>query len=588
MIRLKYLVIFVSILFILFSCNRKKRDTSSNTLVVHFAYQTKGLHPTNEIDFGRSWIFDLIHRSLIENDIQTNRFIPALLTELPQTSPDGKLIRFQLRNDIKWDDGSPCTLNDVMFSIKAALCPLTNNPSLKGTLLNVIDSISIDSLTENSFTIYTKGFHRSNQLMLLDLYIIQESKFDPQHALEIYSVNELIKSPFNATRELVEWANKFNGYENSTRIENITGLGPYRLSKWEPGQFIELIRKKNWWGENDTIAFQKAFPEKIVFRVMPDEHTSYAALKKEEFDLVNRITSSKALKLKKNSSFCKNYNIEFTDQYAYSYIGLNMKPDGVKHADYFSDQRVRRAMAHLTPVDEILKIFNKGLGYRMTSCVYKNKKEYNKSLTPIELNLEKAKSLLADAGWKDSNNDGILDKRVDGKRIDFRFQLNYTRDVPGQKEICLLIKDYMIKAGIEMQLNGLDFVSFYNQCYNHDFDAYMGAWLGSSGFEDYTQLFSTAAWINHGENFVGFGTVDTDSLLYRINTSINDSTYIANMNKFQEMVYQEQPYIFLTSNKNKFISHKRYTNSISYAEKPNILLNYFRLENRGSFKTITP
>lgn len=575
---IKRLPAIFSLLFVFVcACQNRQRNLGENTAIVHMAFKTKGLHPTNEIDATRAWIFDFTQRALIDVDIRNGQRIPSLLTHMPEISPDGTRMVFELRNDITWDNGEPFTVDDALFSIKILVCPLVNNPSYKSTYTSIFRDIRKDSLNPQRFVFYTNGFHRSNTDIFLEMFMLQRSKWDPSHLMDQYTVSDFLSPGFKPDQALIQWAEKFNGKETFTRLENLTGLGPYQITQWEPDSYLVLEKKKNWWGHQDSSILNHAYPDKIIFKLIMDDASVYYALKNQQIDATVRITTGKLLKLQKHVYFNQAYYSDFIDQYAYTYIGLNMRPDGIRNKPFFTSKKVRRAMAHLVPVDDLIKIFNKGKAQRMVTCVNPIKKEFNRNLKPIAYDPEKAIALLEQEGWRDTDGDNIRDKVINGEKVQFSFLLNYVNMVPGNKEMCLLIKDCMYRAGIDLKPNPLDFAQFYQECYNQTFDAELGAWLGGGGHEDFSQLFSTQSWTLHGENFCGFGNASTDSVLNACNRAQNDSVYLSLIYRFQEMMYDEQPYVFIMSPKNKVVLHQRFENTRAYVEKPHFYVNNFLL-----------
>ncbi|HLP13888.1 MAG TPA: ABC transporter substrate-binding protein [Flavobacteriales bacterium] len=546
-------------------------------------FKTKGLHPTNDVDALRAQLFDLTQRSLLERDIRTNQLTPALLTKMPVVSPDGNSMFMEIRDDVKWDDGTPFTVDDAIFSMKILVCPLVNNPSYKPTFVPIFNNIQKDSLNPKAFWFYTNGFNRANLEIFVEIFMLQKSKWDPSNVTDAFTMRDFLLPNFTGNAQLVKWAETFNNKEHSTQLKSLEGLGPYKITKWEADSYMILEKKNNWWAKTDTAWLNQASPQKIIFKVIMDEPSLFYAIRNNQLDVTNKITTTRLLKLQKHTYFNKNYFSRFTDQYAYTYICLNQKPDGHKHKPFFTTKEVRRAMAHLVPVDDIIKIFSKGQATRMTTCIYPSKKGYDPNLKPIPFDINKAIALLESQGWRDTDGDNIRDKTIGGEKVKFSFTLTFPDIVPGNKEICLLIKDCMYKAGVEMNLAPRDFAQFYQDCYNQDFDASLGAWLGSSAHEDFSQLFSTQSWSMHGENFGGFGTAKTDNLIANINKTTSDTAYINLIHQFQEILYNEQPYVFLMSPKNKVIISNRFKNPHAYPEKPNYLLNVLSLgKNPGS------
>src|SRR5690606_27017261 len=127
--------------------------------------------------------------------------------------------------------------------------------------------------------------------------------------------------------------------------------------------------KKNWYGANSNNLYDKAYPEKIIFKIISDDAAAYLAIKNQQIDVSTYLGTTKLLKLRELDYFNESYHSEFMSQYSYSYIGLNMKPDGIEHKPYFVDKRVRRAMAHLVPVKEIVDVIGKGKAIRQVAHI---------------------------------------------------------------------------------------------------------------------------------------------------------------------------------------------------------------------------
>ena len=100
------------------------------------------------------------------------------------------------------------------------------------------------------------------------------------------------------------------------------------------------------------------------------------------------------MKLQEREYFNQNYESNFKDRYGISYIGLNMKPDGVKQKPFFVDKNVRRAIAHLIPVEEIIDFVMFGHATRQAANISPLKKTYNDTLKLIQLDIQKANELL--------------------------------------------------------------------------------------------------------------------------------------------------------------------------------------------------
>ncbi|HNA57446.1 MAG TPA: ABC transporter substrate-binding protein, partial [Chitinophagales bacterium] len=277
------------------------------------------------------------------------------------------------------------------------------------------------------------------------------------------------------------------------------------------------------------------------------------------------------------ADFNKNYNIEFTDNFSFNYIGLNMRPDGVLRKKFFDDVRVRRAMAYVVPVDEIIQAITFGYAKRQASIVSPLKDEYNKDLTLIPLDIEAAKKLLDEAGWKDTDGDNVRDKVIDGVKTDLRIEFKHQAGQKFVEDVARMIKESAYKAGIDLIVVPVDGITLKEQLGKHDFDMYMSALAGGSQAEDYTQLWHTSAYTSGGSNYCGFGSAETDALLDSIKYTVDPVARRPLMMRLQQEIYDQQPYIFLYSAARKNIIHKRFGNQIMTFDRPGVILNNLRL-----------
>ncbi len=567
---------------------QQKRDLSENTLVVHMSYEPDNLHPTNSGSSMASWIANYTQRALLRVDLRTLELTPWLVESMPAISDSGRRYTYRLLDSLYWDDGTPVTVDDIIFTLKVIKNPLTDNASSKPLYHNILD-IEKDSADPLRFTVITGGPHISNiSIMAFDL--LQKSHWDPEGVLDRFSIPQMDTAQALVARDsaLVAWSNAYNSGDNGRLPEKLVGLGPYQVAEWKVGNYIILKRKKNWRAaRSDTFIYDTRYPEKIIFKLIRESHAAALALKRQKLDVTADIGTIDLIKLRRRRYFNRNYASDFVDRFGYSYIGLNMRPDGVTHKPFFVDKRVRRAMAHLVPVDEIIQVIAKGKASRYVTMVSPLKKEFHRGLKPIPFDIEKAKQLLDEAGWVDTDGDNIRDKEVGGERIPFRFYLNYMSS-PVSKEIVLMIKEAMYQAGVEAVPNPMDFAIFYKKASNHDFDAMMGGWSSSALPNDFSQLWHTKSWANKGYNFVGFGTPESDSLIELANRTIDPDERIRIVRRLQEIVYDEQPYVFLYSTKRKIAIHRRFDNIAMYKERPGMVLNNLKLKAAFARKGAVP
>ena len=565
--------------------------SNKNTIISHIISEPDNLHPTNGNSSPRSDILQYTQRTIFNIDYSNQTIVPGLVKSLPQISEDGLSYSYSFRKDIKWDDGTLLTAKDFIFTAKAFLCPLTNDPSVKLYWEN-IENILLDSTQTDKFTIVMKKKHIQNITFLTGFPVLQQSFHDPENILSSFTFKQFNDTSFKAQENtaLNRWAKEFNDDKYGRNPEKLNGLGMYAVSEWQNGQYITLKRKKNHWSQHSTDYHELSFPEKIIFKLNKDDASQLLEFKSQVMDVSTNISVTNFLQLYADDQFRKNYNQAMMPTFNYTYLCFNEKPDGRNHKALFDDVNVRRAMAMLTPIDNIIKLVYKQYSdqcYRATSNVSPLKKEFNHELKVIPFDLKAAENLLSKAGWKDSDNDGVLDKKINGEKISLSANLNYLSSAQEWKNIAMLISEEMAKAGVQINPVGMELKLFLEKAKAHDFDLMLGSW-GSTGLpEDYTQLWHSSSWTNHGSNYSGFGNAASDSLIDSIKYELNDSIRFILSRKLQKEIYNDQPYVFLYSSLRRNIIHKRFANQMLFSEKPGILLNMLRLLSINKGITIT-
>lgn len=547
---------------------------TENEVVVHLQSDPQTLHPTNEFASAATWIFSYVHSYLMVVDLKTLELKPDLVKSAPTISEDGKTYEFELRDNISWSDNSAITSNDVVFTYKVNSCLLTNN-TLAKPYIETLDRV--DAVGDNKFKMILKEKYILNEYIPTYFPILQQSVYDPGGVITKYSFQQLkdtniIKAP---PEDLGEWMANFNSGNVGSGPENILGGGIYELSSWEKNQSIILTKKTDHWTKSleEKESMHQAYPERIIFKVVNDENTAKIELQNQGVDVTTYLTTSSLVELEGNPDFARNYNYAYIPSYSSTYLMMNTRADGSTHSKFFVDKNVRRAMAHLTPVDDVIKVIYSGKADRLVGPMHPNKRGFNDELTPIALDIEKAQQILDDAGWKDNDGDNIREKEIDGQVIKFEFELLYPSNSPVAKDIADLVSESMQKGQINAKPVGVLGNELVGKAFTHDFDMVFFAFGQSALADDFKQLWHTEEWANNGANISGFGNEKSDALIDSIRVELDWKTRIPMLRRFQQMVYDEQPVVFFMAPKRKVVIHKRFGNSIMYFERPGVQLN---------------
>jgi len=552
--------------------------SKKNIIVYQVLGEPDGLHPTNGNSALRFEMNLYMHGFLNMVNLEKLDINAGIAKTMPIISDDQLIYSYELRDEPKWDDGKQLTVDDIIFTFKANKCPLVENPESKDGVENIKD-ILIDKNNQRKFSIVMKRRSIVNQTFAIDFPIMERNYFDASNVLSNYTFNQFDDTSFRADKhkDLSEWAKEFNNEKYGRNPQYMNGLGMYKLTKWDEGQSLTLEKKTNHWTQNSKNYFEAAYPDKIILKIVRDPNAQMLELKSQGVDATSSLSPKVLLELQKDSSFNKNYNSEILSTYNYSFVSMNMKPDGFKHKKLFIDKKVRRAMALLMPLDEMNKILNHNILTRINGPVSPLKKEYNSDLKLIPFDVEKAKKLLDEAGWKDTDGDNVLDKMIDGQKVKFEFDINFPNVQVEWKDAATMIAEALYKAGIKANLNPLDPKTHSKKNHTHDFDMAMGAWGETSLPADYTQTWHSKSWATGGDNFTGFGTPESDALIDSIKYEINPSKYIPMVKRLQAIIYDEQPYVFTFAGTKRLVVHKRFGNCNFYFDRPGLLLNTLKL-----------
>lgn len=568
---------------LLVSCGTKQKEKleqeRQNTIIIHQLADPDMLNPTNYQGAGAGYILDLIFQSLLALDHKSLELVPVVAVSRPQieiVNDSLILIHYQIRQEATWDDGTPITAEDAEFSLKVIKNPHVDCSRLR-PYYEMLDSFIKYPDDPRKFTIVA---HRKYMLLEStsgDFPLLQKTFYDPEGLMDHVSIYELTRKPeaFANDEKLKKFAEKYNAIKYQE--DKIVGSGPYRLVKWERNRYILLARKAHWWGDKikdtSTIRFI-ANPPQIKYLTINDLTTTRVALEGEKLDVVSALLPKDFIELKNNPLVREKYNFYQVEQLAYTYIGLNTRDPRL------SDKRVRKALAHLVNRRLIIEKLLYGMATTTESPIHpSNKKYYNDTLTPYDYNPEKAKQLLREAGWKDTDGDGILDKTIDGTKMQLSFQFLFNSGNDIRKNIGIILQEEARKIGIKIEVISVEWGVFLERLRRHEFDMFALGWISTPLPSDPKQIWHTSAY-HGGDNVVGFGNAYTDSLIEAIRTEMDEDRRAELWKELQAIIHDEVPYIFLYVPMNLLTIHKRITNVVISVMRPGYYAPSFQLSSK--------
>jgi peptide/nickel transport system substrate-binding protein len=517
---------------------------SGDWLVMHSLSDPEQLNPLTSNDASSGEVLGFIFESLLSREPRTLELKPLVAVARPEISQDKLTYTFKIRNDARFQDGRPLTGEDVLFSVKAIKCPFVNAPFLRVYFNSLIDAKLIDPYT---IRFVTKEPYFLNESVLGGITLMPRHYYDPENLLQRLTVRDLAGDPAKLPSEAKKFADQFNRNFN----RNPMGSGPYKFTGWKTGREIELSRDLNYWG-NGKEGIDQPHLDRLKFRVVNNMDAALVRLKSGSLDFMEALQPVQVVR----GTNSERFNREFKkyEYYAptYTYIGWN------NAHPIFRDKRVRQAMTYLTDRKQIVKSVLFGLGEVVDSHIYFFRPEYDKSLASYPFDPQKAMTLLDEAGWKDTDGDGVRDKVIDGEKVPLRFEIKVNAGNAVRKSVALVLLDELRKHGIAASVRELDWTIFLNDVKNHHFDAVVLGWQMSTTEPDAYQVWHSSQAANKGSNAISYKNARVDEILELYRREFDPQKRIQLYKEFQQILHDEQPYTFLYVGKRVSAVHRRF------------------------------
>ena len=573
--------------FIMISCGRKKTEVNKgNTgsevpvtevipadtvsaetgdwIIKQEMSDAEKLNPTVTNDATAQGIYIYIFESLLDVDRITYELKPRLSKSLPVISEDHLTYTFELKDNIKFSDGKPLTGEDVIFTLKTIKNPFTDAQALRNYFVDVKSAELVDG------NIYKVRFNMVKPYFKV-IYAIGDMSITPKHILDKDGMNdrftweeiEAAQKTFDAKKfpDMQKYADFLNSELTSRDPKFVIGSGPYVLDKWTTGQSITLSRNGNYWNLSEI----SNYPNKLIFKTIKDQSAAIVAAKNKETDYMEVIQPIDFVENVKDPS---QYNLKkaLVIEPSYNYIAWN------NNHPIFSDKNVRWALAYAIDRKSIIERIVFGMGSLIQSHIFLKSKYNNTDLPVIPYDPVKSKQMLADAGWKDTDGDGILDKVINGKKTDFRFTFTNNTN-PKRKRVILILIEQLKQLGIHAEIQEYEWSVFLDKIKKHNFDACFAGWQLSVTPDDPFQIWHSTQSVGEGSNFWSYINPESDKLLEANRLEFDETRRMDILKKWQKVVYDDQPVTFLWSEPARYLYNERYRNTRWYPYPDSPLLN---------------
>lgn len=427
------------------------------------------------------------------------------LAESFEVSADGKTYTVRLREKLYWHDGKAIDADDVLFTIKTIQNPEFKSPwrqNWQGVSLEKLDERTIQFVLKQPYAPFVEN---------LTIGILPEHLWThilPQSA----ALTELNLKPVGS---------------GPYRFKSFTRLADGSITSYSLGAY------RNAHHGRPNI-------KEIIFSFYPTELEMIAAYRKDEIDGASAISAKSVPPLEKT-------DITLFHIRTPRVIGIFL--NGAQQ-EAFTDKKVRLALTHAIDINSVIAEVLGGAADISPSPIPPANSSFNSDIKPLDYDPELAKKLLSEAGWKDSNNDGLLDKteRKGGKRIVIPLKIELTTsDFPELSQTAQVIKEMWRKIGVDAEikiLNSSDLETsvirprayqalLFGEIFGHDPDPF--AFWHTSQIKD------------PGLNIALYSNRKADSLLEEARRTSDNKKREELYRQFQKVVVDDAASIFLFS-----------------------------------------
>jgi peptide/nickel transport system substrate-binding protein len=483
----------------------------------------------------------LVHERLFTIDFDEPTILRPDLAVAWETGDDKLTYRFHLRRGVTFSDGSPFDADDVMFSYNALMDPDVESEHLKSAF-DLVESVrKIDQWTVE--VRMRERYWKALKQFGYNLRIFPNEYFEreiPKRA------KELGIEKFSTVPGDPGFADVFNKFDRVMP----PGTGPLMWrdgESWVTNQHITLFPYLGSWKRKLNPDWYRI--ERHRWRIVRDDVARHEEFRKGTLDVLVIDHNSWEDRLSKDPTITNIANYYSYDHIGllYSYLTFNCRRFP------FDDVRVRRAIGHLMDRGTILKQLERGHGSIATCPTKPIYPEYSKDIKPRAFDLEEAKRILAEAGWTDSDGDGLLDKG--GRPLEFTFAVPAGRTF--FVTVTTLLQEACRSAGIRCKSDPKEWSLFLEDLYGLNFDLLcLYASARDPWIDLYEDFHSTQTGPREG-NETGWTNPEVDRLLEAMREEFDDGKRAEMFHRFNHYFHDEVPRLLLVHGEVAVLQNKR-------------------------------
>ncbi|TQR18343.1 ABC transporter substrate-binding protein [Psychrobacillus soli] len=517
--------LLISLLLVVAGCsdtvdsNSQENEKSSKESVLIFGRGadsfTMDPQNANEIETWR--VTKNIYETLVEYEKDSTEVIPKLATDW-SVSEDGKTWTFNLQEGIKFHDGTNFNADAVVYNFERMMDK--EHPDRYGDF----------SVYRGMFNGFKGEGSMIEEINAVDENTVEFKLVEPQatflanlgmHAFGIISPDAIKK-----------YGEKIN--------ENPVGTGPFVFESWNPNDSVTLVKNKEYW----LSEFPKL--DKLIYKVIPDNSARLTALKNKEIDIMVSLNPSDLSSVESD----ENLQVALRPPLNVGYLTLNNTKAP------FDNVKVRQAISHAINKKGIADAFFYGLAEPVKNMLPSDNWGYNDDIEEYEYDLEKAKSLLAEAGYPD------------GFELEFSITSNSRIYMQQPAKMAEAIKTDLEKIGIKVEIISFEWAAFIEQVRNARHSMGLIGWVGDNGDPDnflYSTLSKNNAVIGSAQNNQMYMNGEVNDLLIEAKSTIDQQERTEIYKKAQQIIHDDAPNVPLVQVKEPVVSSTSVKNYYPHA-----------------------
>ena len=454
-----------------------------------------GLIPNLTSDSASHEVGNFMYNGLVT--LGRNLEIVPELAKSWEFSKDCLTLDFTLNEGVRWHDGKPFSAADVVFTFETTMDSKTPSP-YKSDFQDV-DKVEARGPNQVRVT-YKRPYAKALQSWALAML--------PRHLLEQWVRDgKLREAPQNWTAPV--------------------GTGPYRFKEMKSGDKVVVVANQDYFKGPPRMA-------RIVYRIIPSQATIFLELKAKSVDVAS-LTALQYQRQTEYPAFEKAYNKFRYPGTGYTYLGFNLKDPR------FADRRVRRAFAHAINKQELLEGVVLGLGREATGPFRPGTWAENPDVKGLPYDPKRAVALLAEAGWKERNGDGLLMK--DG--VPFTFELLTNQGNDERKKVAEIIQAKLREVGVGVDIRILEWAALLKEhIKKRQFQAIILGW-GTGPDPDQYVVWHSSQMGPDQLNHISYANPDVDALLEAGRSSCVQADRVRYYRRLHQALADDQPLVFL-------------------------------------------